>query len=131
MNAKSTQLVRALFVLSGIYDAVIGAAFLLFSRTLFASLHITPPNHFGYVHFAAALILLFGIMFFQIATDPVRFRALIPYGIGLKVAYCGVVFFHALNAGLPAVWVAFAWCDLAFLIAFVVVWRITPKRQQT
>jgi hypothetical protein len=127
MNEKSPQWVRALFVLAGIYDAALGAAFLVFSRPLFAAMGITPPNHFGYVHFAAALILLFGIMFFQIATDPARHRALIPYGIGIKVAYCGVVFFHALGAGLPGVWILFAWCDLAFLAAFVAAWRVTPR----
>jgi hypothetical protein len=116
-----------MFVLAGIYDAAIGAAFLLFSRRLFAALQITPPNHFGYVHFAAALILLFGVMFFQIAMNPARFRALIPYGIGLKVAYCGVVFFHELSAGLPGIWVVFAWCDLAFLIAFMAALFFTKR----
>ena len=41
------------------------------------------------------------------------------YGIGLKVSYCGVVFWHWFTAGIPSMWKPFAVADLVFLVLFV------------
>jgi FtsH-binding integral membrane protein len=90
---------------------------------LFELTGITPPNHWGYVHFAAGLLLVFGLMFRQIASDPARYRVLIPYGILLKVTYVGTVAWHWLGEGLPGIWKIFAGADLVFLILFVATYR--------
>jgi hypothetical protein len=113
---------RVLFVIAGLYDGLLGLAFLLFGPRLFAYYQVTPPNHYGYIHFPALLLILFGAMFFRIASDPVRYRDLIPMGIGLKAAYAGTVFYYALNGGLPQMWMPFAWADTGFLLLFVVSW---------
>ncbi len=121
--------IRATFVLSGLYDLAVGGAFLFAGDALFAAAKIEPPNHPGWVQFPALLVVLFGLMFLQIGSDPRRFRALMPYGIGLKASYAGVVLYHHATTGLPALWVPFAWADLVFLLVFLAAWRATaPDR---
>jgi len=61
-------------------------------------------------------------MFFRVATDPVANRNFIPCGIGLKAAYCGTAFWYAATAGIPSMWMPWAWADLAFLLVFAVAW---------
>lgn len=117
--------IKAVFLLSGVYDAVLGLAFLGWAPALFAACDVPPPNHPGYVQFPALLLLVFGAMFMRIASDPVRHRELMPYGMGLKAAYAGVVLFHAAQGGIPAIWVPFAWADLVFLLLFAAAWRTT------
>ena len=113
---------RILFALAGIYDGMLGAAFLIFHAAIFEKFGVTPPNHAAYVQFPALLLLLFAALFFHVAADPVANRKLIPYGIGLKAAYCGTTFWYAATAGIPSMWMPWAWADLAFLVIFVVAW---------
>jgi hypothetical protein len=116
MNKKS---IRILFVIAAIYDGLLGAAFLFCSSCVFKWFAVTPPNHAGYVHFAAALLLVFTVMFLAIAKDPEKNRNLILYGILLKVSYCGVVGFHWLTTGIPTMWKPFCIFDLCFLALFI------------
>ena len=53
-----------------------------------------PPNHWGYVQFSAALLIIFGLMFLAAARRPIANRNLLPYCFLLKIAYSGVVFDH-------------------------------------
>jgi hypothetical protein len=112
---------------SGHLEGLLGCAFLFGSGVLFQWFGVTPPNHFGYVQFPAALLLIFSAMFLAIAVNPVKNRNLIPYGVLLKVSYCGVVSFHWLTAGLPDMWKPFCIADLIFLILFVWAWTVIEK----
>ena len=111
-----------LFYLSAIYDGGLGLLFLLFWPAVFRWAGVTPPNHGGYVQFPALLLIIFAGLFLQIARDPVKNRDLIPYGIALKIAYSGIVFWHDLTTGVPSMWIWCAWADLVFLILFVTAW---------
>ena len=71
----------------------------------------------------AAALIVFAFLFLRIARDPAANRGLIDYGIGLKAAYSGLVFWYQLMGGVPAMWVPWAWLDLAFLILFVLARR--------
>ncbi len=115
---KTKTQVSLLFLVAAIYDGILGGAFLIAPRALFEWLDVTPPNHYGYVHFPAALLIVFALMFLAIALKPISNRRLIPYGIGLKVSYCGVVFAHWFGGAIPNVWKPFAVCDVAFIILF-------------
>jgi len=115
--------VKALFVVAGLYDGLLGAAFLLVPEKVFQWYGVTPPNHFGYVHFPAALLIVFALMFFAVAGNPIRNRNLIPYGALLKLSYCGTVFFHWWAKGVPDLWKPFAFLDLGFLLVFLWVYR--------
>ncbi len=115
--------IRPLFLIAAAYDGVLGVAFLVALGPIYQALNIPPPNHAGYVQFPAALLIVFAIGFLMIARDPVRYRDFIILGILLKISYCSVVFGHWFLSSIPGIWVVFAWCDLAFLAAFVAAFR--------
>lgn len=114
---------RTLFVVGGIYDGLLGLAFLFAPLSIFQWYGITPPNHMAYVQFPALLLIVFAGMFFQISRDPVKHRALIPYGMALKLAYCGTVFTYGILQDIPRMWWPWAWADLMFFILFFLAWR--------
>jgi hypothetical protein len=122
MRAK--RAITALFIVAAIYDGCLGAAFLFASGTAFQWGGVTPPYHPGFVQFPAALLIVFAVMFIAIAMNPLRNRNLIPYGIMLKVSYCGVVLFHWLTTGIPGMWKPFCIFDLVFLILFAWAWAV-------
>ena len=116
---KSTAPFRLLFAVAAAYDGLLGLAFILAGPQIFRAAGITPPNHWGYVHFGAGVLVIFAVMFLQIALNPPACRLLIPYGILLKVCYVGTVLWHELSGGVPAMWLYFAVADAVFGILFV------------
>jgi hypothetical protein len=112
--------IKTVFLISGVYDGVVGVIFFIAGNQIFDFFIVTRPNHIGYIQFPALLLIIFGAMFLRIATDPMRFRELIWYGAGLKLAYSGVVFYHYFTAGIPFMWIPFAILDLLFLAVFLV-----------
>ena len=123
------RLISALFIVGAIYDGLLGAAFLFGGGAVFERFGVTPPNHPGYVQFPAALLLIFAAMFIAIAVNPVRNRNLIPYGILLKVSYCGVVGYHWMTTGVPGIWKPFCILDLVFLVAFACAWAVLRQEK--
>ena len=114
--------ISVLFWIAALYDGVLGLLFLAAGPAVFERFDVTPPNHWGYVQFPALLLLVFAWLFARVALDPAGRRDLIPFGMGLKAAYCGVVFYHWALAGIPWIWQPFAILDLAFLALFVWAW---------
>lgn len=110
---------RLLYAVSAAYDGLLGLAFIVAAPQLYAWVGITPPNHWGYIHFAAGLLVIFGCMFLMIALRPVENRNLVPYGILLKVCYVSTVAWHWSHGGIPAIWTYFAFADALFFLAFV------------
>lgn len=116
MKGKSGM--TAFYVVAGLYDGLLGLVFLFAWEPIFRRFAVTPPNHPGYIQFPALLLVIFGLMFLAVARDPARNRNLIPYGVLLKAAYCGTVFWHWVADGIPGMWKPFAWADLVFGILF-------------
>ncbi|MCG3127008.1 MAG: hypothetical protein CHACPFDD_01864 [Phycisphaerae bacterium] len=110
--------IRPLFVLAAAYDGLLGLLFLVAPRFLFDQYGVPPPNHPAYVQFPAALLIVFALMFVNIARDPLPNRPLIPYGVLLKVAYCGVAGWYWLRTGIPWFWKPFAVIDLIMAVLF-------------
>jgi len=124
---KPERFTSIVFATSGVYDALLGLVFLLAPAAMYDHFHVTPPNHWGYVRFGAAILIIFGLMFFQVAFKPAANRNLIPYGFLLKVAYAGTVFAYWLTQGLPDMWKPFAFCDAIFAVLFAWAWvRLAP-----
>lgn len=113
------RFMKALFGFAALYDGLLGLAFLIWADRVFAFFQVTPPNHIGYVHFPALLLLMFAWLFLNIARNPLANRHLIIYGIWLKATYCGVVFWHEFTTGIPDMWIPWAWADLVFLVLFI------------
>ena len=111
-----------LFYLAAAYDGILGILFLASPMSVFEHFEITPPNHAGYVQFPAMLLIVFAILFINIARNPVANRNLILYGILLKVSYCSVVFAYWFTSGVPTIWKPFAVCDLIFIVLFILSW---------
>ena len=130
---KPPRWIRPLFVLAALYDGVLGVLFLALPFYAFDLCGVTPPNHVGYVQFPAALLLIFAVIFVQVARDPRGNRGLILYGIMLKVAYCGVAASHWVATDIPWMWKPFVWIDLAmgllFLVAYAIL-RPEPESKQ-
>ena len=122
--------IRPFFLLAAAYDGVLGIAFILAPGSIFAMYGVEPPNHMAYVQFPALLLILFAIMFYRIAMDPVRNRDLILYGCGLKIAYCSLAFWYMFTTGIPSMWVPWAYADLVFLVLFILSWRSIGARPQ-
>jgi len=116
---KPVRWIQVLFGIAAVYDALLGIVFLLIPSWAYQTFQVTPPNHWGYVQFPAALLIVFAVLFAAIARDPWGNRGLIPYGVGLKVAYCGIVFAYWAASGLPGIWKPFAIIDLLMLVLFV------------
>lgn len=122
MNIK---IVSLLFIIAALYDGIIGVMGLLFPGLAFQIFEVTPPNHFGYIQFPAILLMIFAVMFYRVARDPVANRFIMLYGVALKTGYSGLIFYYMLTTGIPAMWVPWAWADLVFLVLFLSAWRYT------
>jgi len=115
--------IRPLFILAGLYDGILAVAFLFFASSIFQWFGVEAPNHPAYVKFPALLLLIFAAMFFRIASDPVKNRELILYGVGLKAAYSGTAFWYQITQGMPFMWIPWAWADVVFLVLFLLAWK--------
>ena len=111
--------IKLLFIISALYDFLLGVIFLVGFRKIYNYFDIALPNHDGYVQFGAAVVAIFGVGFWFVAQDPQRNRDIIKMGILLKLSYSGVAFYHAALGNLPGIWLPFAWFDLIFLVLFV------------
>lgn len=125
---KKYSLISCLYYASAAYDGVLGLAFLSFPLVIYSWFGTTPPNHVGYVHFPAALLIVFALMFVNIALNPLRYRILIPYGFLLKFSYCSVVFWHWFSAGIPDMWKPFALCDAVFAVLFAWTYLLLTRK---
>ncbi len=126
---KKYTSISILFVIAAIYDGILGLAFLFAADSVFQKFNVAPPNHYGYVHFPAALLLVFAILYLAVAMNPGKNRNLIPYGALLKVSYCAIVGYHWFSAqGIPDMWKPFAIADLVFLILFIIAYVRIPRR---
>jgi len=121
---KPPKWISPLFVLAALYDGVLGFLFLAAPLYVFKLCDVTPPNHVGYVQFPAALLLIFAVLFVQIARDPVAGRVLILYGLMLKVAYSGVATSHWLATDIPWIWKPFVVIDVGMALLFLWAYAI-------
>ena len=119
---KSLLSIRILYSISAAYDGFLGLGFLLAAPRLFALTGITPPNHWGYIHFAARLLVIFGWMFLQIARNPIENFNIVIYGVLLKTCYVTTVLWHYFHGGIPEIWIWFAGFDFVFLLLFLWSW---------
>ena len=115
--------IKRFYILAGLYDGILGIAFLFFPVAIFAFYGIEPPNHMAYVQFPAMLLIVFAVMFFRVAANPVKNRELILYGCGLKISYCSMALWYGLTTGIPSMWIPWAWADVVFLLLFVLTWK--------
>ena len=115
--------IKPLFFLAAAYDGLLGVAFLIAPAEIFALYGVDPPYHLAFVQFPAFLLIIFAMMFYRIATNPIGNRDLILYGCGLKISYCLLVLVYWLTTGISSMWIPWAWADLVFLVLFALSWK--------
>lgn len=124
---KRNKLVFAIFFVAGLYDGILGLAFLVYPQFGFNQFNVTYPNHWGYIRFPAAILIIFAIMFFIVAFRQLRNRNLIPFGVLFKLSYSFVVFGYWFTKGLPHMWKPFAIADMIFVVIFIWSYIILGK----
>jgi hypothetical protein len=118
------------FAVAGVYDLVLGLGFFAVGPQVFEAAGAQPPNHWGYVQFAALLVATFGLMFLAVAARPQANRNLIPYGVLLKLSYV-VVAFHWATGGVPGLFKPFAVIDAVMLVLFVAAYQTLRQARPT
>lgn len=128
---KNANLLSFLFYFSAAYDGLLGLAFLTCPDYIFNTFSVPPPNHFGYVQFPAALLIIFACMFYKIASDFEANKGLIIYGIMLKIAYCGVSGYYWALGTLPQMWQPFVVLDALMGAAYIWAYCCVGKSCKT
>jgi hypothetical protein len=93
------------FGLMGVYDVLLGAAFLLFYRNIYAALDITLPNHPGYIFVPAFFVICGGIGEFLIARNPLKNTDLVIVRLLMKLTFAGAVFYCHFRYGVPMIFI--------------------------
>lgn len=114
--------IRIILILCGAFDGMVGVVFFTAPAAMFRYFSVTPPNHYGYVQFPSLLLLIFAVIFFRAAADPVARRDTILYGVALKASYSGLVFWYQAHGGVPLLWIPWAWADAACLVLLLLGW---------
>jgi hypothetical protein len=118
--------IRILFGISGAYDLVLGILFVGFGPAIFEAASVPEPNHWGYIEFGALLLIVFGLMFFAVANDPLANRNLMPYGMLLKLSYSVLVaYYWAVTEDLPMLFKPFAIVDAVMFVLFLIAYTST------
>jgi hypothetical protein len=114
----SRSTVRLLFAVAGLYDFLIGLTFLFVGAQLFDATGVPHPNHWAYIQFGSLLLMVFGVMFFAVAHDPVANRNLMPFGMLLKLSYTGLVAYYWVTTDCPMLFKPFAIIDAVMFVLF-------------
>ena len=115
-------MLRLLFLVAGLYDILIGLAFLFFGAALLEWAGIPLPNHMAYLQFAALELLIFGAMFLAVSRDPFGNRNLIVYGLMLKVSYVGLAGYYWTKDECPLLFQPFAVIDALMFVLFLLAY---------
>ena len=115
--------IRFLFILCGLYDFIIGLTFLCFGPQLFEAAGVPQPNHWAYIEFGSLLLMVFGLMFFTVAYDPIVNRNLIPFGVLLKLSYTGLAAYYWVTTDCPFLFKPFAIIDGVMLVLFLLAYN--------
>lgn len=118
----SLDQMKLLFVIAGLYDLLIGAVFLLFGAQLFSAAEIPPPNHWGYLQFAALELIIFGLMFLAVSRDPASQRGMIVYGLLLKASYVGLAGYYWIVGECPRLFQPFVVIDAIMFVLFLIAY---------
>lgn len=117
-----------LLMVCAIYDGVMGAVFAVAPAMVYRIAHVALPNHMGYIRFPALLLIIFAVMFWRAASDPVSNRDVLAYGMALKASYFVVVFWYQWRGSMPHLWIPFAYADVLFFVGFLLAWRAVTQK---
>jgi len=97
---------KAYFVVVGVYDILLGLAFALFFRAIYASIGVAPPNHPGYILVPALFLVSGGVGEFLIARNLMRNIDLVVVRTLMKLTFASVIFYCHMAYGIPKIYLA-------------------------
>ena len=113
--------VRWLFISAACFNLLAGLPLLVAMRPVagLMGLEITPTSTL-FIQITMGVVLVFGLAYWMIARDPVRYRPYIPLAIGLKVLVVVVIHGHWLAGNLAWPLALLASGDIVYALLF---WR--------
>jgi len=100
---EKEKLFKLYFRIIGIYDLLLGGAFLFFYRAIFSTLSVALPNHPGYIYVPAMFLISGGIGEFLIANNPLRNVDLVKVRMLMKLSFAGAVIYCHFRYGVPTI----------------------------
>ena len=94
---------RLSFRLMGAYDVLLGLAFVLFYKDIYAALNIVLPNHPGYIYVPALFLVSGGAGEFLIAKHPLRNVDLAVVRLLMKLSFAAAVVYCYFTCGVPTI----------------------------
>lgn len=126
---KKNQLAKIVFSIAFLYDLILGIGYLFFTKNIYDHFGVDLPNHMGYIQFPALLLLIFALMFYQIAKSPEENKYLMIYSMLMKLAFSVIVIYHWLNDSIPNMWKPFSIADILFALLFFYAYLNTEKEE--
>jgi hypothetical protein len=121
---------RKLFIIAGLYNIILGLAFLLFFSRLMVLFHMPPalrePTLFS--RMAILLAMSYGAGYLMVSRDLYGQRGIVLLGILAKSLVFVLFLYHFLFSGLHAAAFSIGVGDLAFALLFVKFLAFTGGR---
>jgi hypothetical protein len=121
---------KKLYLVSGLYDFLLGVGFLFFYPYLFKITGMNIPENPSYLTFCAFMIMVFGILLFMISSNLEGSRRLVIYAIFVKFSYIATVLYYYFAVGTQYVdppFLLFAGFDFVFALLFIESLRVIKK----
>jgi len=121
---------KRLYLVSALYDFILGVSFLFFYKDIYKLTGMTLPENPAYLTFCATTIMLFGVLLFMIYLNLDGSRRLVIYAILVKFAYIGTVLYYYFLVGSDYVdtpFLIFAIFDFIFALLFIKSLKVIIK----
>jgi hypothetical protein len=104
MTETRAKYYKMLFLISSVYDILLGIIFIFFYKAVFELLKISEklPQFGGYLSLIGAFLFVIGVAYYLIYRgDLIKNRDLILVGVLYKLAYCTTTFFYFVIGQVP------------------------------
>ncbi len=120
-EVKKEKYYKNLFFIAGLYDFILGFAFLFFYKGIFNMLGMNIPANPSYLTFGAFCIMFFGVLLFMISWKPEGSRRMIIYSVLFKFSYIATVSYYFIldSSYVDFPFILFAFFDLIFALLFL------------
>lgn len=121
---------RPLFSIAALFNLVVGIPMLVAYPTVARLLQLEGPPTVWY-HIAAAIVVIFGLAYWSIGRDPVKFRPYVLLGIVGKLAFVAIIYGHWLAGDVSVRLAVLVTGDLIFTLLFIAYLRSSPSARQS
>jgi hypothetical protein len=121
----SLKTIKVIFLLTAIFNFVLGAGLGLFFREINEWSDLQLPNHPAYMQLPSLFVFVFGIGMLFVVYDPLGNRSIMLLGVLMKTSYAVVILGNSFFHTMPLLHVAVAGCDLVHALLFLAAYLAT------